>query len=922
MKRTRPVDIVVPLFNARADVMRCVRSVLRHASQDSCLILVDDCSSDTELVSFLEDVAANNSTVELLRPEQNGGFVQSANMGMRRSLEKSEAGNQPRDILLLNSDTIVTPQFLERIQACAYTDNTTGIVSPFSNNATICSIPKFCCDNPLPENISIDDYAEAISRCSLQQRPELVTAVGFCMYIRKEVIDAVGLFDSIYGRGFGEENDLCEAAKKAGFKIRLADDVFVAHTGKASFGAEGSMLESQNMQVLLSRYPRYLEDVTAFCEANPLAEVQRRADYFGRRAVVTDFPACLHLLHSDPFQASAGGSEHYALDLIRAQALQRTVLMYPSPGGFSIAEVHHGDVTQPLHHFYPLSPMPEKICYQDDATAALVNTLLDAFHISQAHIHHLFFWPVGIWKVFGNRGIPYVVMLHDYYAVCPSHNLFDYATMHCCGCNLDQAECAACLPAYAATAQTALPGTTADTVREHRACFAGLLQHATAVIAPSQRALSLVGERSPVEFCGRVIPHGYRQDEPTEAFQPVTHGVLKVAVLGNINYPNKGAENYLEVVRLTREREIEWHFFGDIAAFGYQQRLQAAGVPERLAFHGAYTRAEIISLLHRQEIQLAVMLPACHETFSFTLSEALLAGIPVLALNTGSLEERLTDAGLGECLCKTPANVVERLLYFLAYRSELSKLQEQVRSYRHSTWQECADRILDAYGPSAAALQQRSTEIPEAAQRETFAAHLRAFPPADQEQSPLVSVEELRPEWWSAASRHLGRAAGIVEQYFKGFFLRQKIRVVEYFAFRQLARQCSLSADTQLLQIGARSAAFRAHGRDPYLVFPQKRILTGEVDCLRLRIRCDTQRQPKAQLFWTHEQGEAFSEAKSLRIPLQQTSGWQDILLDFRRWTARRSWQTGPAVVALRLDPLDCEGYFELQDLTFAKFAA
>ena len=94
---------------------------------------------------------------------------------------------------------------------------------------------------------------------------------------------------------------------------------------------------------------------------------------------------------------------------------------------------------------------------------------------------------------------------------------------------------------------------------------------------------------------------------------------------------------------------------------------------------------------------------------------------------------------------------------------------------------------------------------------------------------------------------------------------------------------------------------------------------TGEVDCLRLRIRCDVERVARAQPFWTHEPNEAFSEAKSLRIPLKRTAAWQDLVLDLRAWHSKDSWTAGPEVFSLRLDPLDCEGYFELEDLTFAK---
>ncbi|TMA33512.1 MAG: glycosyltransferase, partial [Deltaproteobacteria bacterium] len=130
--RTFPgVDIVVPVYNAREDVTACVESVLRHARGDWRLVLVDDASTDPELAAYLDRVAESHPPVRLLRNAANLGFVRTANRGMRAA--------EGRDVLLLNSDTIVTAGFLERLQACVYADHRTGIVSPLSNNATICS---------------------------------------------------------------------------------------------------------------------------------------------------------------------------------------------------------------------------------------------------------------------------------------------------------------------------------------------------------------------------------------------------------------------------------------------------------------------------------------------------------------------------------------------------------------------------------------------------------------------------------------------------------------------------------------------------------------------------------------------------------------------------------------------------------------
>src|ERR1700687_4073465 len=128
------VAIVIPVYNALALTQRCVESVVKHSTGDWRLILVDDASTDPGLQGELRRFAEADTRVRVLVNDANQGFIKTANRGMREG-----AG---RDLLLLNSDTEVFAGYLERLRACVYADNATGIVSPLSNNATICSVPE------------------------------------------------------------------------------------------------------------------------------------------------------------------------------------------------------------------------------------------------------------------------------------------------------------------------------------------------------------------------------------------------------------------------------------------------------------------------------------------------------------------------------------------------------------------------------------------------------------------------------------------------------------------------------------------------------------------------------------------------------------------------------------------------------------
>ena len=180
------------------------------------------------------------------------------------------------DVVLLNSDTIVTARWLKKLQRCAASDKKIGTITPFSNNAEICSFPGFCKDNPL-DGIDIEETNLAMEEAAVPVYPDIPTAVGFCMYIRRELLDAIGLFDAeTFGRGYGEENDFCMRAMKAGFRNVLCDDTFVAHAGSRSFASDTEALKARNSQLLFAKHPEYLGLVQRFIAADPIAPIRAR----------------------------------------------------------------------------------------------------------------------------------------------------------------------------------------------------------------------------------------------------------------------------------------------------------------------------------------------------------------------------------------------------------------------------------------------------------------------------------------------------------------------------------------------------------------------------------------------------------------------------------------------------------------------
>jgi hypothetical protein len=219
---------------------------------------------------YLDDLAAQGR-IELLKNDRNLGFVRTVNRGL--------ALHPDRDVVLQNSDTEVANDWLDRLQACAYREPDIGTVTPFSNNATICSYPFEGWTGGTPGTLELAALDRVFAAVNAGRHADLPTAVGFCMYIRRACLDAVGVFDAErFGRGYGEENDFCLRAAAAGWRSVLAADVFVFHEGAVSFSAERETLTEGATAALLERHPGYPQMIEAFHAADPLRPLRAAID--------------------------------------------------------------------------------------------------------------------------------------------------------------------------------------------------------------------------------------------------------------------------------------------------------------------------------------------------------------------------------------------------------------------------------------------------------------------------------------------------------------------------------------------------------------------------------------------------------------------------------------------------------------------
>jgi GT2 family glycosyltransferase len=267
MTGEKEVDVIIPVYAGNEATRTCIRSVLGTLPSWARIIAINDASPDEPLSAWLREQAGIHGFA-LIEHEKNMGFVETVNHGMKI--------NPAHDVVLLNSDTEVANDWLERMRAAAYSMEKIASLTPFSNNGYLCSFPNFCCDNEPPGGLGVAEVDEIFSKFGkIDEMIELPTGVGFCMYIRRECLDEIGLFDAkTFGRGYGEETDWCQRAAEMGWKNCQQLNLFVYHKGGLSFGSEGNTRKRDAFKIIKTKYPPFAENENLFRVLDPARETR------------------------------------------------------------------------------------------------------------------------------------------------------------------------------------------------------------------------------------------------------------------------------------------------------------------------------------------------------------------------------------------------------------------------------------------------------------------------------------------------------------------------------------------------------------------------------------------------------------------------------------------------------------------------
>lgn len=237
----QPVDIIIPAFNQLRYCQQCVESIQRSTDVPYRLVLIDNGSTDG-VSEYFDGIPG----AHVLHAPTNLGFAGGVNLGLR---------DAQGHVVLLNSDTVVPPRWLERLLAVLESDPKIGVVGPLSNYAS--GMQQI--ETPeLSTQEELATFADDLAAENAGMTTNTFRLVGFCMLIRDETLRRVGLFDERFGTGNFEDDDYCLRVRQAGYRLVVAHDAFVYHFGNRTFVGMG-LSNERFSEVLQENEKRFRE---------------------------------------------------------------------------------------------------------------------------------------------------------------------------------------------------------------------------------------------------------------------------------------------------------------------------------------------------------------------------------------------------------------------------------------------------------------------------------------------------------------------------------------------------------------------------------------------------------------------------------------------------------------------------------------
>lgn len=624
------VDIVVPVFNG----LNLLKSLVVNLSNTKIahkVYFVDDCSTDDAVPAFLKELCESDPRYQLVSAKENGGFVKSVNLGLSFTTG---------DVVLLNTDVQLPPLWLERLIAPLLLDDKVASATPFTNSGTICSFPRFLENNELAFGLDVVEIDSIFSHFHPIYN-EVPTGVGFCMACSRNALNAVGFLDSdTYGRGFGEENDWCQSAIKAGFKNVMVENLFVFHNHGATFQSDEKVaLIEDHLKKLNKRFPNYNGDVARYCEANPLKELR---SFAYARAFLKSIPGfkTVYLTHDLGGGASTYLKRRIAADLAANQCAV-TIEYSVFESIFHVA-IQSGD-NQTQFVSSTLADALDVVCSSTDKI--VVNELASYPHLGRAL--------EDIAERVESHHCALEVLIHDYLMICPSINLVN-ANKRYCGLPGIYCDCSKCYR------NQKFYDVYEDSIVAYRAKWHRLLLDAGEVVVFSESSSRLL--ENTFGDIGNIVlrPHKVPSLLSNITVKEAPDDPIVIGLIGRLT-EHKGSRIIKELLNEIESRDLDV----SIALIGKTDDDFDIKSDHFFEF-GEYRLEDLPKLAAESGADVFFFPSVWPETFSYVCSEIIDMGYPLATFDLGAQQEKASgyEKGLVLSLELSPSDLCDALVSF------------------------------------------------------------------------------------------------------------------------------------------------------------------------------------------------------------------------------------------------------------------
>lgn len=369
-----------------------------------------------------------------------------------------------------------------------------------------------------------------------------------------------------------------------------------------------------------------------------------------------------------------GGVGETTLDLVEILRTSFHCLILSSSDNILTLYWVHGDRRLKKIGEYHLSHAVSAFTHVSCEYDSIFADIIDMIDPCLVHVRSLVRHSLGISRICKEREIPLIHSFHDYYAICPSHNLLNSFGSYCQGhCSLVNGNCDSSL-----FEPKELPELKDKFVYRWRAIMIQYLEQCSVFVTTSKYTADRLIAFYPIVRDIRIIEHGRDLPEDTKHqassnADQQTSKSLRLVAIGALN-KSKGAKELEQLLELSeRDNRISIDIYGKV---DHSFR--------RLHRHskGAYTRDSIIDILRQKNYDAGLLLSKWPETYCHTLTEYWFAALPVIALNCGgAVAERMERSRHGGWLLGLDMNTEEIwrfLIDLLANKHQIENRKKKI----------------------------------------------------------------------------------------------------------------------------------------------------------------------------------------------------------------------------------------------------